>query len=93
MNAPAPGTLDPADIRRAAALLTHADPDGTNVAGVNVILLEARDAGRITELFLALCLVTYGIVPDLSTVAGKAGLSGIIAHHLALEPNGKPDHE
>lgn len=93
MTAPTPGLLGPADTRRAAALLMHADPDGTLVDGVNAILTEARAAGRITELFLALCTVTYGIHPELSTDAGKSGLHGIITHHLSLETNGEATHD
>lgn len=93
MTTATPGLLGPADVRRAAALLMHADPDGTLVAGVDAVLVEARDAGRITELFLALCAVIYGIHPDLSTTAGKAGLRAVIDRNITLETIGEPNHD
>ncbi|MGA4690706.1 hypothetical protein ACPCXD_10620 [Rhodococcus sp. AB351] len=93
MSTPTPGILGPADTRRAAALLMHANPDSTLVAGVNAVLTDARDAGRVTELLLALCAVIYGIHPDLCTVNGQAGLRGVLDHYLALETNGETDHE
>ncbi|NLV77778.1 MAG: hypothetical protein GXY65_00235 [Rhodococcus sp.] len=87
---PAPCIPEPADIRRAAALLMHTDPDGTLTAGVDAILTEAHDLDRITQLIVALCAVTYGINPALSTPAGKAGLHGIITDQLTHETNGTP---
>lgn len=80
------------DVRRAAALLMHADPDGIHVAGVEAVLAEVDHDGRTTELYLALCSLIYGIHPDLSSADGKAGLTGIITN-FALAENGEHTHE
>lgn len=76
----------PTDIRRAAALLIHANPDATNPAGVAAIIAEVKTDRRITELFMALAVIAYstGTAP-LSTPEGQAGLTRIVADYATQE--------
>ena len=74
----------PTDVRRAAALLIHANPDALNPAGVAAIVAELKGDLRITEVLTALCAIAYA-TEHLDTPEGQAGLARIVADFAARE--------
>ena len=75
----------PTDIRRAAALLIHANPNATNAAGIAAIVDELKADLRITEALVAVALVAYASPQPLGTPAGQAGLVNVVNTHASEE--------
>ncbi|WNG95295.1 hypothetical protein [Mycobacterium sp. ITM-2016-00318] len=65
------------DARRAAALIAHYSV--ANVEGCNLILKEANDEQRVTNLIQAILDVYQTIVPLLHTELGVTAIRGCIA--------------
>lgn len=85
-----PGIVpDDRDMRRAAALMIHANPDRTDPAGIAAIVAEIKGDLRITEALCALVILAYATEKQLlSSDEGQAGLRAIIAANAARENKG-----
>ena len=71
------------DHRRAAAAIVHyTRGDG---AGIHAILTEAVDAGRVTELFVALLAVYAFLLPELRTEQALAYIAAAVERLAAEE--------
>lgn len=80
-----PGLPDARDIRRAAALIQHANPNAFDVAGINAVLAEIHVDHRTTELILATATICHALMPKLTGETGTAGLRQIIADYALKE--------
>jgi hypothetical protein len=78
----------PADYRRAAALI-HAHGH-TDTDGMNQVLIEAFNADRNTQLFLALADLYQSIVAALITPLGRDCLGQVVLG-MAADPHIDPD--
>ena len=76
------------DCRRACSILVHHSQN--DLDGVNALLQEAADTGRVTELVFAILDAYQGITPVLLTAIGMACLSQTV-HGFASPDN--PDDD
>lgn len=71
------------DVRRAAALICHHGHHDD--AGIDAILQETNESGRVAELLLGVLSVYGNIVPILHSEVGLAAIQTIIANLAARE--------
>lgn len=70
--------LTDGDQRRAAQFLRYVHPERPNLNGANTILREAHEAGRGTQLTLAVAAVAYGVTERLGDDDLQSGLAEFI---------------
>ena len=72
-----------ADMRRAAALLTHYA--AADLPGVRAILTEAYDAGGALDLAAALAALFFQVIPGADSAEGRAALRELTRSYAAQE--------
>jgi len=77
----------PVDIRRAAVLLKHFNPDCVDLCGVNAVIDEAKSDQRGTQLLAAVAVVAYMLPADvrLGSPEGQGGLEQLIRDYSVKE--------
>lgn len=76
-------TLDPADFRRAAALILHFEQEDSE--GVHALLQETAEAGRAAPLILAMLQIYSMLMPELKTPLALTWLSDALLKVAAEE--------
>ncbi|MGV0746267.1 hypothetical protein [Mycolicibacterium sp. XJ870] len=77
------------DLRRAAAILLHADPVTFNLTGVAEVIAEVKLTDRrIIELITGMAVLAYQ-TPDLGTEEGQRALRNSWAHYKTIEQQRK----
>lgn len=91
-----PGLLPEAvDLRRAAVLAIHANPERLNLDGIGAVVSEVKGDLRITQLVAALGVLAYAVsggVP-LGSDAGQSGLAALVSRYAAMEHEGSTHNE
>jgi len=85
------------DLRRAAALIRHTDPERFDVRGVGAIVAEIKGDLRYIQALTALAVVAREVntrvcVP-LDSPQGQAGLEALINRYAAMEHEGSTHNE
>jgi hypothetical protein len=86
-----PGLIPEAiDLRRAAALIKHANPDRMSLAGLEAIIAEVKGDLRITQALVAVAVISYQIPGGvkLGSPEGQSGLDALIARYSQMESSG-----
>jgi hypothetical protein len=76
-------TLQPADHRRAAALIVHFGQGDTE--GMAAIFREVNEDARLTELMLAVLSLYNEMVPEVRTQLGMSLLSSYVMRLAGME--------
>lgn len=83
-----PGLIPEAvDLRRAAALIKHANPDQMNLDGLAAIIAEVKTDRRITEILVATAVIAHQVPAGvhLGDATGQNALDDLIHRYGAKE--------